>query len=115
MTYIKAADALREGREDIYLTAALSSFPNTVLCPVLLAFVLKSTFAMVLADYAMFFLALALLKNSFSFSTGVFLGLLLLNATTTISLLSVNKEIVDFLAVSLFFFHVQSTAAVCSC
>lgn len=104
MTYIKAADALREGREDIYLTAALFSFPNTVLCPILQAFVLKSTFAMVLADYAMFFLALVLLKKSFSFSTGVFLGLLLLNATTTISLLSVNKEIVDFLVVSLFFF-----------
>jgi len=44
------------------------------------------------------------LKRSFSFSTGIFVGLLLLNATTTISLLSVNKEIVDLLAVSIFFF-----------
>jgi hypothetical protein len=103
-TYIAAADALREGREDIFLTVALSSFPNTVLCPILQAFVLKSTFAMVLADYAMFFLAIFLLKRSFSFSTGIFVGLLLLNATTTISLLSVNKEIVDLLAVSIFFF-----------
>jgi hypothetical protein len=104
LTYITAADALREGRRDVYLTVALSSFPNTVVCPILLALVLKSTFAMVLADYVMFFLALFLLKRSFSFSTGVFVGLLLLNATTTISLLSVNKEIVDLLAVSLFFF-----------
>jgi hypothetical protein len=52
----------------------------------------------------MFFLALFLLKRSFSFSTGVFVGLLLLNATTIISLLSVNKEIVDLLAVSILFF-----------
>ena len=103
-TYITAADALRQGREDIFLAVALSSFPNTVLCPILLAFVLKSTFAMVLADYAMFFLALALLRKSYSFSTGVFVGLMLLNATTTISLLSVNKEIVDVLAVAIFFY-----------
>jgi hypothetical protein len=106
-TYIAAADALREGREDIFLTVAISSFPNTVLCPILLAFALKSTFAMVLADYAMFFVALSLLKRSYSFSTGIFVGLLLLNATTSISLLSVNKEIVDLLAVSIFFFARQ--------
>jgi hypothetical protein len=104
LTYITAADALREGREDDILTVALTTFPNTVLCPILLALVFKSTFAMVLADYAMFFLVLVLLRKSFSFSTGVFVGLLLLNATTTISLLSVNKEIVDLLAVSIFFF-----------
>jgi len=107
VTYISAADALREGREDIYLTVALSTFPNTLLCPILLALLFKSTFAMVLADYAMFFLALILLKKSFSFSTGIFVGLLLLNATTTISLLSVNKEIVDVVAVSIFFFARQ--------
>jgi hypothetical protein len=103
-TYIGAADALREGREDIFLTVALSSFPNTVLSPILLSWLFKSTFGMVLANYAMFFLAIVLLKRSFSFSTGIFLGLMLLNATTTISLLAVNKEILDLLAVSIFFF-----------
>jgi hypothetical protein len=103
-SYLDLADALREGRLDPVMAAALLSFPNTLLFPVLLALMLKSTFAMVLANYAMFFMAIFLFKKSFSFSTGVFLGLLLLNATTTVSLLSVNKEIVDLLAISIFFF-----------
>ena len=102
-TYIYFADALREGRADPYIIAALASFPNTLWCPVLLALVLKSTFAMVVANYAMFFLALAFLKRAYSFSAGSFLVLLLLNPTTTISLLSVNKEIVDLLVISVFF------------
>jgi hypothetical protein len=103
-TYIHYADSLREGRGDPLVIAALSSFPNNLWCPVLLALILKSTLAMVLANYAFLFLALVLLKKSFSFSTGSFLALLTLNATTTISLLSVNKEILDLLAVSVFIF-----------
>jgi hypothetical protein len=103
-TYLYFADSLRHRDGDPFVLAALATFPNTLWAPVLLALVLKSTFAIVLANYAIFFLALVLLKKSFSFSTGVFLGLMLLNATTTISLLSVNKEIIDFLAVSVFFF-----------
>jgi hypothetical protein len=103
-TYIDAADALREGLPNIYLDMALTTFPNTGLCIVLLAYVLQSTFAMALACYAMFFLALFLLKRSYSFSLGIFMGLLLLNGTTTISLLSINKEIIDLLTVSIFFF-----------
>jgi hypothetical protein len=103
-TYIYFADSLREDRADPLVIAALSAYPNNLWFPVLLALLLKSTFAMVLANYAMFFLALVLLKKSFSFSIEIFITLLLLNATTTISLLSVNKEIVDLLAVSIFFF-----------
>ena len=71
-TYLYFADALREGRGDPYVLAALSSFPNTFWFPVLLALVLKSTFAMVVANYAMFFLALALLKRTYAFSMGIF-------------------------------------------
>src|SRR4051812_7154040 len=52
-TYLYFADALREGRGDPYVLAALSSFPNTFWFPVLLALLLKSTFAMVIANYAM--------------------------------------------------------------
>ena len=103
-TYLYFADALREGRGDPYVLAALSSFPNTFWFPVLLALVLKSTFAMVVANYAMFFLALALLKRTYAFSMGIFLALLLFNATTTISLLSVNKEMIDLLAITIFLF-----------
>lgn len=101
-TYLYFADSLREGRPDPIVIARLSSFPNTLWFPVVLALLLKSTFAMVIANYAMFFIALILLKKAFTFSLGGFIGLLLLNATTTISLLSVNKEIVDLLVVSIF-------------
>jgi len=103
-TYIYFADSLREGREDPFVIAALSTFPNNLWLPVLVALALKSPLAVVLANYTMFFLALILWKKCYSFSLGVFVALLLLNATTTISLLSVNKEIVDLLAVSIFFF-----------
>lgn len=104
LTYLNFADSLREHREDPFVVAALSSFPNTLWMPVLIALALKGTFSIVVADYAIFFLSVALLKKSFSFSTETFVTLLLLNATTTISLLSVNKEIIDLLAVSLFLF-----------
>lgn len=103
-TYMHFADVLREGSPDPEVIAALATFPNTLWAPVLLALLLKSTFAIAIADYAMFFLALFLFKRSFSFSTAMFLGLLLLNATTTISLLSVNKEIIDLLVISMFLF-----------
>jgi hypothetical protein len=106
-TYIEIADSLRQGGADPLMIAAFFSFPNTLLCPTLIALILKSTFAMVVANYVMLFWALALLKRGFSFSVWGFLGLLALNATTTISLISVNKEIVDLLAVSIFIYAIR--------
>ena len=83
---------------------ALASLPNTLWEAVLIALAIKDTFSIVVVDYAIFFLSVALLKKSFSFSTETFVAFLSLNATTTISLLSVNKEIIDLFAVSLFLF-----------
>jgi hypothetical protein len=102
--YLLFADSIRERRNDPVVLAALSSFPNTLWMPVLIALALKSTLIIVVANYVAFFVSIALLKKSFSFSTGTFVGFLLLNATTTISLLSVNKEMIDLLAISLFLF-----------
>lgn len=103
--YISYADELRDEPTGTLIAVLYSySFPNTLLLPVLLAFAIKSTFAMVLVNYAIFVLAVVLLKKTFTFSTGAFLSLLLLNATTTISVLTVNKEIIDLLAVSMFLF-----------
>jgi hypothetical protein len=101
VTYIYIADALREGRHDPFALIAMTTFPNTVWFPVLLTLAVRSTFAIVLVNYAMLLASVLLCKRWLSFSTGGFLVLLLLNPTTTISLLSVNKEIVDLLAVSL--------------
>jgi hypothetical protein len=106
-TYISYSESLREGRNDPVVIAALFSFPNNLWCPVLIALALKTTFATVLANYLIFFLSLALLKKTFSFSGWGFIWLMLLNATTTISLLSVNKEIVDLLMVSVFLFALR--------
>lgn len=102
--YMSLAGALRDERTAPAVAAVIFFSPNTLLVPVLLAWALNSVFAIALANYAMFFVALALLKKSFSFSTGIFLCLLLFNATTVISLITVNKEIVDLLAVSMFLF-----------
>jgi hypothetical protein len=101
VTYIYIADALREGRHDPFALTAMTAFPNTVWFPVLLTLAVRSTFAIVLVNYAMLLASVLLFKRWLSFSTGGFMALLLLNPTTTISLLSVNKEIVDLLGVSL--------------
>ncbi len=101
VTYIYIADALREGRNDPFALVAMTAFPNTVWFPVLLTMALRSTFAIVVANYTMLLASVLLFKRWLSFSSGAFIVLLLLNPTTTISLLSVNKEIVDVLAVSL--------------
>jgi hypothetical protein len=111
-TYIYFAESLREGNADPMVIAAMASFPNTLWSPVLLALILKSTFAMVIANYLMLLASVLLLRKSFTFSLGTFLGLLALNPTTTISLLSVNKEIIDLLAVSMFFYSLRSHRAV---
>jgi hypothetical protein len=99
-TYIYIAESLREGRNDPFALEAMSSFPNTVWFPVFLTLVLKSTVAIVIANYAMLLASVLLFKKWLSFSASGFMALLLLNPITTISLLSVNKEIVDLLAIS---------------
>lgn len=101
-TYIYMADALREGRNDPWVLAALSSFPNTLWFPVSIAFALKSTWLIALLDCAIFVFSMSLFKRSAEVSVPVFLVLLLLNPTTTVSLLTVNKEIIDLLVVGLF-------------
>ena len=99
-TYIYIAESLREGRNDPFALEAMSAFPNTVWFPVFLTLVLKSTVAIVIANYAMLLASVLLFKKWLSFSASGFMALLLLNPITTISLLSVNKEIVDLLAIS---------------
>jgi hypothetical protein len=101
-TYLYMADVLREGRSDPFVLAALSSFPNTLWMPVFLALVLKSTLLMALVNLALFMVSIQLFRRSSYISVGVFLSLILLSPTTTISLLSVNKEIVDFFTMALF-------------
>jgi hypothetical protein len=108
VTYIYIADCLREGRNDPFALVAMAAFPNTVWFPVLLTMALRSTFAIVIVNYTMLLASVLLFKKWLSFSTGAFMALLLLNPTTTISLLSVNKEIVDLLAVSLFLYAYRS-------
>ena len=101
--YIGFADSLREGKNDPYVTGALSTFP-TLWFPVLLALLLKYPLAIAMFDCAVFLAGIFLLSDVFPLSVRSFVLLLLINATTTISLLSVNKEIIDFFAISLFLF-----------
>lgn len=101
-TYLYMADVVREGRYDPLVWAALASFPNTHWMPVLIALALKNTFVMAIANFLLFWLSIHLFTRSAAINTGVFLFFLLLNPTTTVSLLAVNKEIVDMFVVALF-------------
>src|SRR5215469_5585037 len=100
--YIYFADSLREGRNEPWVLLAMSSFPNTFWVPVLLALLINSTFLVVILNYAIFFCAIWLFTRAVKVRIGILLALLLVNVTTVISLLSVNKEIIDLLATALF-------------
>lgn len=104
-TYMYFADSLREGRNDPFVLGSLASFPNTLWGPVLLGLALKSTFAIVLADYALLLLALWLMHKAANLNLGFFLLLLVANVTTSISLVSLNKEIIDLLVTALFVYY----------
>lgn len=100
--YMYFADSLREGRNEPWVLLAMSSFPNTFWVPVLLALLINSTALIVVLNYAIFFCAIWLFTRAVKVRIGILLALLLVNATTLISLLSVNKEIIDLLAIALF-------------
>jgi hypothetical protein len=104
-TYMYFAESLREGRNDPLVIAALASFPNTLWAPVLLGLVLKSTVSIVVADYVLLLLSVWLLHKALHLEVGLFLILLFANVTTFISLISLNKEIIDLFALSLFVYY----------
>lgn len=103
-TYMYFAQSLRSGSPDPLVIASLASFPNTLWSPVLIALALPNPLAIVIADYAMFFVSLWLLIKGVRPSMSRFLTFMILNATTTISLLSVNKEIIDLLVTCTFLY-----------
>ena len=102
--YTDFANSLREGRNDPWVIASLSFFPNTLWTPVFIAFILNSEIQVMLLNYAVFIISILLLNRAFSISWIALVFLLLLNPTTTTSLLCVNKEILDLLSVSLFLY-----------
>lgn len=114
-TYIYMADVLREGRPDPWVYEALASFPNTLWMPVFLAYVIKNTIWVAVLNLALFGWSIELFKRTSRINVGLFVALLLVNPTTTVSLLSVNKEIIDLFAVALFCFALQKNRKVILC
>jgi hypothetical protein len=102
--YTYFADSLREGRLDPWVIASLSVFPNTLWAPVLIVLILHSALLIMFLNYGLFAASVLLFKRSSSISLTVFLPLLLLNPTTTTSILCVNKEIIDFFSLALFLY-----------
>jgi hypothetical protein len=102
--YTYFADSLREGRYDPWVISSLAIFPNTLWAPVLIALILNSALLIMLLNYTLFVVSVLLYKRSYSISPSVFVLLLLLNPTTTTSILCVNKEILDFFSLSLFLY-----------
>jgi hypothetical protein len=104
-TYMYIADVLHGKYFDPLALASLASFPNTLWMPVAIAFVLKSTLAIAALDILAFATSIWLFTKTSSKIDPIWLvALLLVNPTTGISLLSVNKEIIDLFALALFFY-----------
>ncbi len=100
--YLYMAEVLHKGLNDPLVYAALASFPNTLWMPVLIAYLVNSTVWTAGLDVIIFGLSLLLFARAASINLPSFALLLLVNLTTTISLLSVNKEIVDLFVAALF-------------
>jgi hypothetical protein len=101
--YMYFADCLRDGCTEPLVLASLAVFPNTLWAPVSLALVLKSTTSIAVFNIGVFLFCILLLKHSFpSVKADLLMTFLLANATTLVSLLTVNKETIDLLAISLF-------------
>ena len=104
-TYMSFADSLREGRNDPFVIASMASFPNTLWGPVLLGMALRSTVAVVAFNYVLLFFATWLLHKAIHLDVALFLLLIFANVTTFISLISLNKEFIDFFSLSLFLYY----------
>lgn len=102
--YVYFADSLREGRGDPKVIGPLLSFPNTLIAPVCISLLFNNHLTEMLANYALLGISLALLKKSFPISLCIFIPLMLLNPVTTTSILCINKEVLDTLALSLFLY-----------
>jgi hypothetical protein len=104
-TYSYFADSLREGRNEPWVLASLAKFPNTLWGPVLLGLLIPSTVAIALTNYAILLFAIWLLHRAVDLDVSLLLLLILANVTTFISLLSLNKEILDLLVMALFVYY----------
>lgn len=104
-TYMMFAKSLRDGDNDPFVLASLSTFPNTLWGPVLVGLALNSTVAIMLANYAILVLSLWLITRAAEVDFAFLLFLIFANVTTSISLLTLNKEIFDLLANSLFIYY----------
>jgi hypothetical protein len=106
--YTYFADSIRQHRPDPWVLESLARFPNTLWAPVLISLLLKSQFAIMLFNYALFAVSLRILSRSCPISLTVFIPLLLLNPTTATSLLCVNKEVLDLFNLALFLYWRKS-------
>jgi len=107
-TYIYLAEVLEGKYTDPLAEAALATFPNTLWMPVLIAYLLKSTVAMGLFDVVLFCASIMLFNKASDIDVLLLVFLLLLNPTTAISLISVNKEIIDLFEVALFCYYLTT-------
>lgn len=102
--YVNFANSLREGFRNPWVLASLAHFPNTLWTPVFISYVLPDPLYVMLLNYGAFVVSVLLLSRSYRISLLVFLPLLLMNPTSTTSILCVNKEVLDLLAISMFLY-----------
>ncbi len=104
-TYYEIADGIRSyGAEGV----AFVSVNGNLLGPVLLAFILKSGVAVAFLDFCLFVSAVYASGRIGRVNQGVFLLLLMLNAETFASLITLNKEIFALFSAVLFALYIDN-------
>jgi hypothetical protein len=101
-TYMKAAEAIDLSGGLGPSLAVTISFQGQILGPVLIAKVMGTTLNIALFNLALFFLGLWYASRLPGVNMGIFFPLLLLNFTTTASILTLNKEILAYISILLF-------------
>ncbi len=103
-TYLKIADFMREGGAGV----ALVSLSGNLLGPVAIALLLKTNAAIFAFNASLFMIAVYAAGLKTGVNRWVYAILLMANAETLVSIVTVNKEILSLFSVSLFLKYIYS-------
>lgn len=107
-TYFEAAESIDSGNV-ISSSPALISFQGQYLGPVLVASICRTTLNIAFFNTFLFIIGLWYASRLPGLRIGLFLFLITINPITTVSILTLNKEILAYLSVILFVRYIHST------
>lgn len=89
-------------------TFAIISIGSNYLGPVLIAKALRYNFAILCFNYVLFFLAIWYLTNAITVRTWALTALLLVNPLVSVSILTLNKEILAVVSTAMLYYYVSA-------